>query len=105
MDTEDNRMASDTFELEKPISVVVIAQGYYDNRVLNIGQKFQYSGRIKKNGKGELVLPLWVELDESVEGNEIKIKDEDQKSQPKKEESKEVKSSKGSKVKSIKDLL
>lgn len=89
--------AKKIFELEKPVDVVAIAQGYYNNRIVYPGQKFQYNGGIKKNRKGEYVLPLWTEIDKSVKGNEIKVKDDVPKPSPKR--------SKSAKQKEIKDLV
>ena len=90
------------FELEKPVHVVAIAQGYYGNRIINAGQRFQYNGGIKRNRKGDFVLPLWVEFDKTVEGNEIKVKGREAQGSSNKEDKKP---SRKASNKDIKDLV
>lgn len=97
---ESGKVAINAFDLEKPVHVVAIAQGYYGNRIIEAGQRFKYEGRVKRNRRGEYVLPLWTELDETVEGNEIKVKGKESSKPVEKAESKDSK-----KAKEVKDLL
>lgn len=76
------RKGSAYYELEKPVHVVVIAQGYYRNRVLNQGQRFRYDSEVKKDRDGNPKLPHWMELDKSVPDNELILKKADSKSKP-----------------------
>lgn len=68
------RKGSAYYELEKPVHVVAIAQGYYRNRVLNQGQRFRYDSEVKKDRDGKPKLPHWMELDKSVPDNELVLK-------------------------------
>lgn len=89
------KVGQSTYELEKSVFVVAIAEGYYGNRLRREGDKFQYNGRVKRNSKGEFILPNWMVLDEKAAANDLKVKGHaaKKKAAPKKEEKKESKAS------------